>query len=76
MAIKDDIPGFYLNRDLHKGTENPRTLPTGFDYEVPLSLNAETCISEFKNPEKPSAPDKKENGANVVRSVTVTNMLE
>ena len=77
MAIKDDIPSFYLNTDLHKGTENPKTLPTGFDYEVPLSLNAETCISEFKNPEKAIVADKnKDNAANVVRSVTVTNMLE
>ena len=28
------------------------TLPTGFDYEIPLSLNAETCLSEFRNVEK------------------------
>ena len=28
------------------------TLPTGYDYEIPLSLNAETCLSEFRNVEK------------------------
>ena len=52
MTFKDDIPGFHLNRVLHPNSENPLTLPTGFDYEIPLSLNAETCFSEFKNVEK------------------------
>ena len=54
MAIKDDIPGFHLNSVLHPSSENPMTLPTGFDYEIPLSLNAETCLSEFRNIEKPT----------------------
>ena len=53
MAIKDDIPGFYLNEELHPNSENPKTLPFGYDYEVPLSLNAETNLSEFRNKEKP-----------------------
>ena len=53
MAIKDDIPGLPLNSEKNPGdSENPRTLPMGFDYEVPLSLNAETCLSEYRNVEK------------------------
>ena len=52
MAIKDDIPGFHLNTVRHPGSENPMTLPTGYDFEIPLSLNAETCLSEFRNVEK------------------------
>ena len=52
MAIKDDIPGFHLNSVLHDGSKNPKTLPLGYDYEIPLSLNAETCFSEFVNVEK------------------------
>ena len=59
MAIKDDIPGFHLNHVLHPNSENPVTLPLGHDYEIPLSLNAETCFSEFKNIEKiPKDKDK------------------
>ena len=73
MAIKDDIPGFHLNTLLHKGSENPRTLPAGYDYEVPLSLNAEICISEFRNVEK-AISEKKD--SNAVKSVNVTTMLE
>ena len=53
MAIKDDIPGFdEMNLVKHPGSENPLSLPSGYDYEVPLSLNAETCFSEFRNIEK------------------------
>ena len=52
MAVKDDIPGFHLNKVKHPGSDNQMTLPTGFDYEIPLSLNAETCLSEFRNVEK------------------------
>ena len=52
MAVKDDIPGFHLNKVKHPGSDNPMTLPIGFDFEIPLSLNAETCLSEFRNVEK------------------------
>ena len=52
MAIKDDIAGFHLNTLLWPNSEHPQTLPQGFDYEIPLSLNAETCMSEFRNIEK------------------------
>lgn len=52
-AIKDDTPGFYLNDIMRENSENPRTLPPNYDYEVPLSLNAETNLSEFRNKEKP-----------------------
>ena len=69
MTIKDDTPGFYLNTDMHPNSNNPRTLPSGYDYEVPLSLNAETCLSEFRNIEKvvvppsPLASARSKNGA-------------
>ena len=52
MAIKDDTPGFYLNTEMHPNSTNPRTLPAGYDYETPLSLNAETCLSEYRNIDK------------------------
>ena len=52
MAIKDDIPGYHLNNVLHANSENPVTLPAGYNFEIPLSLNAETCFSEFRNVEK------------------------
>ena len=52
MTVKDDTPGFYLNKEMHPNNSNPRTLPAGYDYEIPLSLNAETCLSEFRNVEK------------------------
>ncbi len=73
MAIKDDIPGFHLNTQLHKNSENPRTLPAGYDYEVPLSLNAEICMSEFKNVEKALSDKKDKDG---VKSVNVTSMID
>ena len=65
MCIKDDIPGFYLNTLLQPDSSNPRTLPTGFDYEVPMSLNAEICLSEFRNVEKIPA-EARENKRNNV----------
>lgn len=34
-----------------EGKDNPRTLPKGYDYEVPMSLNAETNLSEYRNKE-------------------------
>ena len=52
MTVKDDTPGFYMNAEIHPNSTNPRTLPAGYDYEVPLSLNAETYLSEFRNVEK------------------------
>ena len=52
MTIKDDIPGFHLNTQLNPNSENPKTLPVGYNYETPLSLNAETCFSEFISEEK------------------------
>lgn len=65
MAIKDDIPGLPLNTEKNPGgSENPRTLPVGFDYEVPLSLNAETCLSEFRNVEKTDKGTKGKDGQN------------
>ena len=48
IAIKDDIPSLHLNDQMHANSENPKTLPPGYDYEVPLSLNAETNLSEFR----------------------------
>ena len=68
MCIKDDIPGFYLNTELQPGSQHPRTLPPGFDYEVPMSLNAETCLSEFRNIEKIPA-EARENRRNNVLSL-------
>ena len=55
IVIKDDTPGFHLNDQLHPNSENPKTLPHDYDYEVPLSLNAETNLSEFRQIEKPPA---------------------
>ena len=75
MAVKDDIPGFYLNTVLNPGSENPKTLPTGFEYEVPLSLNAETCFSEFRNIEKPAVLKKKEEAKEEVKNPGVRVML-
>lgn len=47
LVIKDDIPGFHLNTVWVEESKYPRTVPPGHEYEVPLSLNAETCLSEF-----------------------------
>ena len=66
MCIKDDIPGFYLNTELHTDSQNPRTLPPGFDYEVPMSLNAEICLSEFRNKEKIPAETRENKHKNVL----------
>ena len=61
LTIKDDTPGFYLN-NVHKANGELATLPDQvaaygiteeFKYEVPMSLNAEICMSEFRNVEKP-----------------------
>ena len=50
------------------GSEHPRTVPNGYEYEVPLSLHAETSISEFRLKEKAGA-------ANKVKNVQVSNLL-
>ena len=61
LTIKDDTPGFHLN-NVHKANGELATLPDQvaaygipeeFKYEVPMSLNAEICLSEFRNVEKP-----------------------
>ena len=52
----------------------PKTLPTGFDYEIPLSLNAETCLSEFKNVVKPTEKDGKPSGG--IKNINIANMVE
>jgi len=53
LTIKDDIPRLHLNTELNEENKNyPKTIPTDFEYEIPLSLNAETCFSEFVNVEK------------------------
>ena len=57
MTIKDDIPGFHLNSQLNPNSQNPKTLPVGYEYEIPLSLNAETCFSEFVSEEKKQKPN-------------------
>ena len=66
ITIKDDTPGFYLN-DVLKANGEPATLPDQvaseaikeeFKYEVPMSLNAEICMSEFRNVEKPKQAAK------------------
>ena len=49
IVVKDDTPGFYLNTEMYEESKDiPRTLPKGYDYEVPMSLNAETCLSEYR----------------------------
>ena len=66
MAIKDDIPGFdELNKEKYVNySDYFMSLPSGYEYEVPLSLNAETCISEYRNVEKAQASDKGNNNNN------------
>ena len=69
MTIKDDIPGFHLNTQIFEENGNPKTLPRGYQYEIPLSLNAEICFSEFVNIEKKEKP-----AAN--KTVKVANLVE
>ena len=75
MTIKDDIPGLHLNTILHQDSENAKTLPTGFDYEIPLSLNAETCFSEFRNVEKASKSSRKDNNDDENDPVDLSDLL-
>ena len=57
QAFKDDTPNLFLNDKKHPGTDEMATLPRGHEYDVPLSLNAEVCMSEFRNVEtKKPAP--------------------
>ena len=58
-TIKDDLPGMLINNILHENSENPKTLPPGYDYDVPLSLHAESCLSEFRNIDKMPVEKKK-----------------
>ena len=61
LHIKDDTPAFYLNNE-KKANGDLATLPDqvktegieedNFTYEIPMSLNAEVCMSEFRNVEK------------------------
>ena len=60
-TIKDDLPGMLLNTLLCPDSENPRTLPMGYDYDVPLSLNAESCLSEFRNIDRKPITKKNSN---------------
>lgn len=66
--VKDDIVGLPINKELVEGSEHPRTVPPGYKYEVPLSLHAETCLSEYKVKEKSNTSGK-------VKSIQVVNML-
>ena len=50
QALKDDLPMHYLNTQKKENGEFA-TLPDGYSYDVPLSLNAEICLSEFRNKE-------------------------
>ena len=50
QALKDDIPYHYLNNKKRENGET-YTMPDGFKYDVPLSLNAEVCLSQFRNKE-------------------------
>lgn len=51
MVIKDDTPGDPIN--VVKDKENNFvTLPNGSNFEIPMSLNAEICLSQFRNVEK------------------------
>ena len=60
MVIKDDTPGLELNSEMHPNSQNPKTLPTSYEYEIPMSLNAEICLSEFRPSDKaPSATSNK-----------------
>lgn len=58
MTIKDDLPGMFLNSELNPNSEHPKTLPLGYDYDIPLSLNAESCLSEFRNIDKKTVVKK------------------
>lgn len=71
MVIKDDIRDFYLNKECQKDSEHPRTVPKGkYDYVIPLSMFAETCLSDY-NEKKVKIVTKKDG----VRNVDVSNML-
>ena len=67
VVVKDDIAGLALNSEHVGGSEYPRTVPAGYEYEDPLSLHAETNLSDFRAKEKPEK--------NKVKSVKVENML-
>ena len=59
LVVKDDITGFVLHTELVEGgSEHKKTVPLGYDYEVPLSLHAETNLSEFRAKEKTSSTSK------------------
>ena len=70
MVIKDDTPGLELNTEMHAKSENPKTLPVGYDYEIPMSLNAEICLSEFR------PIDKAASAANSNKTTKVTKVEE
>ena len=63
--IKDDIPGHHLNTIPVEGTEHFKTVPQGFEYEVPLSLNAEICVSEYRAKAKGNKPGARESQNNI-----------
>ena len=44
MVIKDDTPGDPINTAQDK-ERNLVCLPKGNNFEIPMSLNAETCVS-------------------------------
>ena len=46
----------------------------GYDYEIPLSLNAETCLSEFKNVVKNPEKDGKASGG--IKNINIASMAE
>ena len=50
QALKDDTPNHFANTHKKENGEFA-TLPDGFNYDVPLSLNAEVCLSQFRNKE-------------------------
>ena len=57
MVIKDDTPGDPINAAKDK-ENNLVCLPKGNNFEIPMSLNAETCVSQFRNVEKEQKEDK------------------
>ena len=74
LVVKDDIPGHHLNTIPVEGTEHFKTVPQGFEYEVPLSLNAEVCVSEFRAKAKGNKPGARESQNNI-KNVQIANMV-
>jgi len=68
------VPGLHLNAEVVAGSEHAKTVPIGYDFEVPLSLHAETCISEFRPKPKTGGLNKPGSSGNV-KNAAVANMV-